>query len=84
MREARIGSHEVMAGGHVRHVTQRLVPPVVKIGNGRARTSLRVELDVGDAEADKAGEEGLVHLGILLEGGVLDHRRQLQFFARWV
>lgn len=38
---------------------------------------LCIELDVGGAEADEAGEEGLVQVAVLLEGHVLDHRRQL-------
>lgn len=38
---------------------------------------LCIELDVGGAKADEAGEEGLVQMTILLKGHVLDHRRQL-------
>lgn len=38
---------------------------------------LCIELDVGGAEADEAGEEGLVQMTVLLEGHVLNHRRQL-------
>lgn len=42
---------------------------------------LSVELDVGRAQADKAGEQGLVQVAVLLEGHVLDHRRQLVVVA---
>ena len=39
--------------------------------------NLCIELDVGGAEADEAGEEGLVQVAVLLEGHVFNHRRQL-------
>ena len=42
-----------------------------------ANAYLGVELDVGCAKADEAGEEGLIQMAVLLEGHVLDHRRQL-------
>ena len=38
-------------------------------------------MDVGGAQADEAGEEGLVQVAVLLEGHVLDDRRQLMVVA---
>ena len=38
---------------------------------------LCIELHVGGAQADKAGEEGLIQVAVLLEGHVLHHGRQL-------
>jgi hypothetical protein len=43
----------------------------------RPVSHLRVELDVGRAQAHKAREQGLVQVAVLLEGHVLDHGRQL-------
>ena len=42
---------------------------------------LSVELDVGGAQADEAGEQGLVQVAVLLEGHVLDYGRQLVVVA---
>ena len=38
---------------------------------------LRIELDVGCAEADEAREQRLVQVAVLLDCHVLHHRRQL-------
>ena len=38
---------------------------------------LSIELDVGGAQADESGEEGLIQVAVLLESHVLDHGGQL-------
>ena len=38
---------------------------------------MSVEVDSGDAEPDETREERLLHIGVLLEGHVLDDRWQL-------
>jgi hypothetical protein len=48
---------------------------------GGARAYLSVELDVGSAEADEAGEHRLVEARVLLEGHVLHDGRQLIVIA---
>ena len=63
------------------HVPERTVSPVVELGHLRPRAPLGVELNVGHAEAHEAREERLVHLGILLEGRVFDHRGKLVVVA---
>ena len=42
-----------------------------------AGAPLRVQVHGGHPQADEAGEEGLLHVGVLLEGHVLDDGRQL-------
>ena len=45
------------------------------------RTHLRIELDVGCAEANEAREQGLVQVAVLLDRHVLHHRRELVVVA---
>ncbi|TNN39069.1 hypothetical protein EYF80_050761 [Liparis tanakae] len=40
-------------------------------------SALSVQIDSRDSQAHKSGEEGLLHVGVLLEGHVLDNRGQL-------
>ena len=42
-----------------------------------ASTALGVQVHGGHPQADEAGEEGLLHVGVLLEGHVLDDGGQL-------
>ena len=44
-------------------------------------STLGVEVDGGHPEAHEAGEQRLLHVGELLEGHVLDDRRQLVVVA---
>lgn len=39
--------------------------------------ALCIQIDSGHSEAYKSGKERLLHVGVLLEGHVLDNRRQL-------
>ena len=47
------------------------------MAEGKPGCYLSVELDIGRAQADKAGEQGLVQVAVLLEGHVLHHWGQL-------
>lgn len=44
-------------------------------------TSLGVELHIRHSEPDHSREQALLHIAVLLEGHVLDHRRQLVMVA---
>ena len=62
---------------HVGEIPQGLVAPLVELAEGGAGTPLGVKLDGGHAQTHKPGKHRLLHVGVLLEGHVLDDRRQL-------
>jgi hypothetical protein len=41
------------------------------------RTTLTIKIDCGNSKSHNSGEQGLLHVGVLLEGHVLDNRGQL-------
>lgn len=53
------------------------VPPVVELTEAGPRPALGIQLDCGHPQPHKPSEERLLHIGVLLEGHVLDHWRKL-------
>eukprot|EP00962_Isochrysis_galbana_P018586 scaffold5364_cov64-Isochrysis_galbana.AAC.2 len=53
-----------------RQVSEMIVPPPVQVGYFGPGAALEVELGGGDAQANQAGEQGLVEAGIPEGGGV--------------
>lgn len=75
--ESRIDQSESCLRQGVRQVAELFVAPTVEAGQVWTSTTLRVQLDRGNAQFDKPREQRLAHVGVAIEGLVLDDRRQL-------
>ena len=53
------------------------LPPVVETANAGPSSTLSIKVNRWDTEPNETREERLLHVGELLEGHVLDDRRQL-------
>ena len=77
IEETWVGQLEFTLLDNVRQVAKVLVSPLVELTKGGAGTPLGIQLYGRHAQPNKPSEHRLLHVGVLLEGHVLDDWREL-------